>query len=56
MNMQLMSTGQLTNHDCRIVLDLEYLDHCEDCRLKRQIQLSYHSSESVSQPPFDHVH
>jgi hypothetical protein len=32
----------------------ESLNHCQSCR--KQIHLPYHSSESVSQRPFDFVH
>jgi hypothetical protein len=38
------------------VLGQESLDHCPGCRLRKQIQLPYYSSESVSQRPFDLVH
>jgi hypothetical protein len=38
------------------VLGRESLNHCQGCRLEKQIQLPYHSSESVSQHPFDLVH
>jgi hypothetical protein len=37
-------------------LGQESLDHCQDCRLGKQVQLPYPSSESVSQCPFDLVH
>jgi hypothetical protein len=38
------------------VLGRESLDHCQGCRLGKQVQLSYFSSELVSQYPFDLVH
>jgi hypothetical protein len=38
------------------VLGWEFLDYCQICQLRKQIQLPYRSSESVSQHPFDLVH
>jgi hypothetical protein len=38
------------------VLGQESLDHCQGCRLGKQVQLPYPSSETVSQCPFDLVH
>jgi hypothetical protein len=38
------------------ILGRESLDHCQGCRLGKKIPLPYHSSESVSQHPFDLVH
>jgi hypothetical protein len=39
-----------------LVSGRESLDHCQGCRLGKQVQLHYPSSESVSQHPFDLVH
>jgi hypothetical protein len=38
-----------------LVLGRECLDHCQGCRLEKQVPLLYPSSESVSQRPFDLV-
>jgi hypothetical protein len=38
------------------ILGQESLDHCQGYRLGKQVQLSYPSSETVSQHPFDLVH
>jgi hypothetical protein len=38
------------------VLGQKSLDHCQGCRLEKQVQLPYPSSETVSQRPFDLVH
>jgi hypothetical protein len=38
------------------VLGRESLDHCQGCRLGKQVQLPYPSTETMSQRPFDLVH